>query len=210
MKLFFHCCAMTFNNCYIICAGEPEENSSDAVLIDPGSMDEDILRVIEARHYTLRAALLTHDHTNHCYGLGALRRIYDIDVYAASPQADGVKTRLVRDGDIFTVGPFSFETISVPGHSPDSVVYKLGRILFTGDALTAGLTGATASSYGAMRQITALQNKVFSLPGNYVVLGGHGPPSTLETERRFNTGLAHYERRRLQVRRESFSLKFLE
>jgi len=214
MRLFFHCCPMTFNNCYLIGADEDAPGkggeSNDAVIIDPGFLDTDILRLIASRNYTLKAALVTHDHPNHVHGLSALRRIYDIDVYAAKAEAGGGKTIIVRDGETFSAGPFRFEVISVPGHSPDSLVFKTGRFLFTGDSLTAGMMGATMSSYGAMRQITVLQNKVFSLPGNYIVLGGHGPPSSLEAERRFNTGINRFERNRALTRRRHFSLEFLE
>ena len=39
--------------------------------------------------------------------------------------------------------------MSVPGHSPDSIVYRIEKLLFTGDALHAGLVGKTASQYGS-------------------------------------------------------------
>jgi glyoxylase-like metal-dependent hydrolase (beta-lactamase superfamily II) len=108
---------------------------------------------------------------------------------------------LIRDRDIFYIGPFRVEVISVPGHSSDSVVFKIDRLLFTGDAMTAGLVGKTASTYGATIQMAALRSKILSLPGDFTILPGHGPPSSLEAERHFNAGIQMYEqnknRRRL-------------
>ena len=38
-----------------------------------------------------------------------------------------------------------------------------------------------------------LRSKILSLPGNYVVLPGHGPPTTLDAERQYNAGIQRYE-----------------
>jgi glyoxylase-like metal-dependent hydrolase (beta-lactamase superfamily II) len=99
---------------------------------------------------------------------------------------------MVRDGDILSIGTFTVEVISVPGHSADSAVFKIDRMLFTGDALTAGLIGRTISAYGDMIQMTALEGRVLSLPGDYTVFPGHGPPSSLEAERKYNAGIKLY------------------
>jgi hypothetical protein len=41
--------------------------------------------------------------------------------------------------------------------------------------------------------MSALYSKILTLPGDYVVLPDHGPPSSLEAERRFNAGIKLYE-----------------
>lgn len=196
MKLFFHYCPVSFSNCYVLGTDFPADGTLDkreAVLIDPGYMDEAIVNFIENREYYLRAVLITHDHRNHVRGLQTLMRIYDADIYAVNQIVLDYKTILIRDRDICQIGPFRFEVISVPGHSSDSAVFKIDNLLFTGDALSAGLVGRTASSYGTTIQMTALQSKIFSLPGDFTVLPGHGPPSSLEAERRFNAGVQFYE-----------------
>jgi glyoxylase-like metal-dependent hydrolase (beta-lactamase superfamily II) len=106
------------------------------------------------------------------------------------------RTNMVKDGDKIIIGGFTVDVISIPGHSSDSVVYKIANLLFTGDVLTAGLVGKTASAYGATTQMNKLRSRLLSLPGDYVVLPGHGPPSTLEAERRFNTDIFHYDKNR--------------
>jgi glyoxylase-like metal-dependent hydrolase (beta-lactamase superfamily II) len=209
VKLFYHYCRFGFSNCYILGTDIPEEEESgkadsgepsrperaprEAVIVDPGEMDKQILRFIENNDYNLRGVLITHDHLNHVRGLGTLKRIYRTEIYAVNPVIREHKTNMVRDGDIVAIGSFKFHVISTPGHSSDSAVFMTERMLFTGDSLSAGLVGRTASAYGARVQMTALQSKILSLPGDFVILPSHGPPSTLEAERRYNAGIKFYE-----------------
>ncbi|MFQ3547439.1 MAG: MBL fold metallo-hydrolase [Termitinemataceae bacterium] len=171
----------------------------EAIIIDPGCIDEKIINFIEVNDYALRGILLTHDHQNHVNGLRTLKRIYDVPVYAMNHEIGDIKTILIKDGDKLRIGAFTIEVFSVPGHSADSAVYKIGNILFTGDSLTAGLIGSTNSSYGATLERGVLRNKILSLPGDYVVLPAHGPPTTLEAERRFNIG---FEQKKEQVSKQ--------
>jgi len=188
LRVLFHYCVTGFSNCYLVGA-EDGPVPREALLIDPARMDADVLRMIEGRDYTLRAVLITHDHRRHIQGLNAIMRVYNPEVYAVNSVINGVKTHPVKDGDEFTTGPFRVEVIAVPGHSADSAVFKIDRFLFTGDALTAGLVGDSVSAYGAALQTSVLRSRVFSLPGDYAVLPGHGPPTSLEAERRFNEGM---------------------
>jgi glyoxylase-like metal-dependent hydrolase (beta-lactamase superfamily II) len=184
--------------------------AGEAILVDPGVMDEKILNFIEQNHYTLRGILITHNHPNHTRGLHSLKRIYSAEIYAAQQYIFEYKTTIVRDGDVLDIGRFHIEVISVPGHSADSVVYKIDRFLFTGDALSAGMMGSTPSPYAAMRQISTIQNRIFSLRGNYAVLSGHGPPSTLDVERKHNVALGHFLDNRRMSERAKLGLDLLE
>jgi glyoxylase-like metal-dependent hydrolase (beta-lactamase superfamily II) len=209
MKLFFHYCPFGFSNCYIVGTDFPEEDASkkpapheaaphEAIIVDPGNIDEQMLNFIEHNEYTLRGVLITHDHLNHVHGLRTIKRIYDVEVYAVNHIILEHKTNLLRDGDVLNIGPFRVGVISIPGHSSDSAVFSVDHLLFTGDVLTAGMVGRTASIYGATVQMTALRSKILSLPGDYLVLPGHGPPSTLETERRYNVGINTYDQNQKQ------------
>jgi len=228
MKVYFHYCPQGFSNCYILGTDyNPDEAAAsqetkvlkkkttarreavpprEALIIDPGNMDAEILKIIENNAYRLRGILITHDHPHHVQGLKTITRIYGTKIYAINPVIRELRTTLVRDGEMLKIGSFYIEVISVPGHSADSAVYKTGRLLFTGDALSAGLVGRTASSYAATTQATALRSKILSLPGDYSILPGHGPPTCLDAERRYNLGLNTHEQqkvRRPAVRFES-------
>jgi glyoxylase-like metal-dependent hydrolase (beta-lactamase superfamily II) len=201
LKLFFNYCSYGFSNCYILGA---DNGGGDALIVDPGSMDASILEFLEVNNYTLKGVLVTHDHLAHVRGLKTLRKIYDVDVYAVNPVIREIRTVLVRDGDTLGIGSFTAGVISVPGHSADSAVYRIGRLLFTGDALSAGLAGRTDSAYAAANQITALRSKILSLPVDHTVLPGHGPPSSLEAERRFNADINSFKDPR--IRRQTFKI----
>ncbi|MCL2761941.1 MAG: MBL fold metallo-hydrolase [Treponema sp.] len=199
MNLYFHYCSR-FSNCYVLST----KNCSSAIIIDPGSMDRQLLEYIEEHNLNLKAVLITHDHRAHVHGLRTLLRIYQVDILAINRSVLDNKTIPVKDGDKITIGPFTVEVISIPGHSADSAVYRVDRMLFTGDTLTTGLVGSTASAYGAATQINKLRSRLLSLPGDYTVLPGHGPPSTLEAERLYNIGITQYNG--MQNRKPSFRI----
>ncbi|MCL2809705.1 MAG: MBL fold metallo-hydrolase [Treponema sp.] len=197
MKLFFHYCSYGFGNCYVLGAQEKGVNQHNvAIMVDPGSIDNNTLKTIEDNNFDLKAVLITHDHKSHVQGLRTLKRIYNAEVIAVNQSIMDHKTTMVKDGDKLIIGEFTIEVISIPGHSSDSVVYKIDNLLFTGDVLTAGLVGSTASAYGTATQMNKLRSRLLSLPGDYSVLPGHGPPSTLEAERRFNMDIYKYDQSR--------------
>jgi glyoxylase-like metal-dependent hydrolase (beta-lactamase superfamily II) len=233
VKLFCHYCTSGFSNCYILGTdfeetetaetetaetGTPgtrtagtetlgaSAGSREAIIIDPGHMDKTLIRFIEDNNYTLRGILITHDHINHVRGLKTLKRIYDVPVYGMNPVIRDYSTIMVKDEETVRIGSFEAEVISVPGHSADSAVYKIGRFLFSGDALSAGMVGRTVSSYAATNQFNALRNKLLALPGDYMVFPGHGPPTTMEAERRFNYGIQFFEEQK--KKRPTFKIDF--
>ena len=218
MRLYNNYCTPGFSNSYVLGADysldspdSPFDGKREAIIIDPGAMDNETLANIENNYYSLEAVLLTHDHESHTAGLHSLKRIYDVEIYAASKSVMEYKSNIVRDGDIINIGSsFKIQVFSVPGHSADSVVYKIDNLLFTGDVLTAGLLGNTDSSFGAMRQITTIQNKIFALSGDLIVLPGHGPPSTLNIERKFNVGIGLYQEKMSKSEKPAFWLDLLE
>ena len=218
MRLHFHYCPSGFSNCYLLGTGTGSELAKkgtpqreaalqrEAIIIDPGIMDSSLLSIIEDNNYTLMGVIITHDHPHHVRGLRAILNIYNTEVYAINPVIGEHRTTIVRDGEFVNTGPFKLEVFSIPGHSADSAIYRIDRLLFTGDALSAGLLGGTASSYSAATQASALRRKILSLPGDYTILPGHGPPSTLEAERRFNIDLNSFDQQK--NRRPAFTVDF--
>jgi hydroxyacylglutathione hydrolase len=194
LKLDFRYRSSGFSNTYLLGSGG-EASSGEAIIVDPSLMDASLLNMIEENSYSLRGVLITHDHPHHVQGLRAILRIYDTEVFAINPVVGEFHTTLVRDGEIINIGPFKTEVFSIPGHSADSAIFRIERFLFTGDAISACRLGSTASSYSAATQTSAIIRKILSLPGDYTILPGHGPPSSLEAERRFNMELNSFEQK---------------
>jgi glyoxylase-like metal-dependent hydrolase (beta-lactamase superfamily II) len=132
------------------------------VLIDAG-LDEkapDIIAALKRRGLqpeSVRAILITHGHGDHFGGAMAfpnarvLADKNDIPLILGQEKREGVipsllsrmsprktppkKIEALPEGDSFTIEGLTFSIIRLPGHSPGSVAYVLGDILFSGDAL---------------------------------------------------------------------------
>lgn len=198
MNIFVNYCKRGFCNCYMLgiethSGTDPQKTEKQAILIDPGCMDEAIIQFIEKESYSLKGILITHNHENHVSGIRSLMHIYNTEIYAGAPNVLEYKTRVVRNGELINIGGFNIEVIAVPGHSTDSVLYRTKQFLFTGDVISAGMLGSTPSPYSAMREIATIQNTIFPMHGNYVIFPGHGPPSTLEVERKFNINIDSFQ-----------------
>jgi len=97
----------------------------------------------------------------------------------------------LEDGDKVPLGRWCVEVIHTPGHSPDSVCFRYGDALFTGDTLFVSECGRTDIPGG---DSVALWHSLFEtlakLPDDIVVYPGHDygptPSSTLGHERRHN------------------------
>jgi glyoxylase-like metal-dependent hydrolase (beta-lactamase superfamily II) len=82
-----------------------------------------------------------------------------------------------------------FSVLLVPGHCPGSLCFYSAdhQVLFGGDVLFAGGVGRTDIPGGDHQLlIRGIREKLFLLPGDTVVLPGHGPPTTIGKERNTN------------------------
>ena len=185
MKIYQHYSVYGFSNGYVVC----NEESMEALLVDPGEVTTTMIDQIENKAYSLKAALITHSHIHHCRGLKALMRIYDPVVYASNTKLFNIACKKPQDQQVFQEASFSIRAIAVPGHSQDSIVYDIDGCLFTGDAFHAGIIGKTTSAFNAKALYERLNLKLEHYPDDSLVFPGHGPPSTLGTEKKFNLGL---------------------
>lgn len=184
MTVFFHYSVHGFANVYLVA----NDATKEALVVDPAAFTLNLLNFIEAKSYAVKAVLVTHNHAHHVDGLRTLLKIYDAEVYYASASLGDLPCTMVKDGDEFTLCGLPVSACSVPGHTADSMVYRFDRLVFTGDALHAGLVGRTMSQYGKRLLKEHLSRKVLSLPDDTIVLPGHGPPSTIRAEKSFNLG----------------------
>lgn len=178
MILHTHFAPVGFSNSYLI----SQKEGSEAILIDPGHMDINLLNLIEKDNYKPRHILLTHGHVNHYAGVKTIQKIYDTEVYARRNDFNGISNHQIKEG-ILSLDGLDVEVIEVGCHSPDSVIYRINDFYFTGDALSAGRLGSCPDSYTSLKLIHILEEKLFTREGHGIVLPGHGPPSTLSAEK---------------------------
>ncbi len=177
MKLFNHFTAVGFSNTYLI----GPDMGGDAILVDPGTLDVQLLQLIEDNDYYVRHVLITHAHPNHFRGIKTILKIYDSTIYSKVSSLEGIPCTPVDEGEI-QLGDFTLEAISVNGHSFDSLVYRCGHFYFTGDVLSAGRTGTTQDKYTKALLMGELESKLFNRDGHGILLPGHGPPTTIKAE----------------------------
>ena len=92
-------------------------------------------------------------------------------------------------GEVLEVAGESFRVLHVPGHSPDSVCFyhAASARCFCGDTVFAGGIGRTDFPGGdAAGLLAGIREKLFSLPGDTVLLPGHGGLTTVADERAGN------------------------
>jgi glyoxylase-like metal-dependent hydrolase (beta-lactamase superfamily II) len=192
-------------NCVIV----GDEQSGEAIVIDPGDDVERIKELLERHNFRVRTIVATHGHIDHVGGIARLKDLTgapamlheaDVPLYeniALQAQWLGVPppptTQLdahLRDAQGLDFGGQRLEVRHTPGHSPGSVslVAPLDvPIVFAGDTLFAGSIGRTDLWGGSLDQILeSIHTTLLTMPDESVVLPGHGPRTTIGTERATN------------------------
>ena len=177
-------------NTYMLIDGD------DVILIDPASKPEKCIELLIG--YNLLAILLTHGHFDHIKAVDGLYEKYKCPVYMN--ELDEIMARDKESGADFglvsyiscpivnikegrkEIGPFSFNTIYTPGHTPGSVIYVFDDCVFTGDTLFAGSIGRTDLAGGDFRQLKNSLNVFKDLDENLIVYPGHEMQSTIFNE----------------------------
>ncbi|MDD3885983.1 MAG: MBL fold metallo-hydrolase [Victivallaceae bacterium] len=162
--------------------------NGDAVLIDPtGDVETIRAAVAAAGAITPRWILLTHGHLDHWEALGEAQIFFAAPV-AAHPCCQAEAGHRLRNGEKLPFGDGFIEAIFTPGHSRDSVCYRLSddSALFTGDTLFVGCVGFCRSK----EMFDSLTRRIIPLNDNLMVYSGHDygsvPCRTLGEEKRSN------------------------
>lgn len=180
MKLLKHFSMFGKANSYIVGA----ESGGDAILIDPAIMDIHMLNLIEDNNFYIKHILITHTHSHHLDGLRTLLKIYDAKLYSYYSNIGEFKSNSIVHGEKLELSGFEVDVLHIPGHSPDSLVFKINNFLFVGDVISSGLIGRTNSKLEEEILIDGIEEKLLVLEDHALVFPGHGPPSILETEKK--------------------------
>ncbi|TVR30139.1 MAG: MBL fold metallo-hydrolase [Balneolaceae bacterium] len=193
-------------NTYLISEG------SQSMLIDPGfhsprefQVFQDELAEAESE---LIAVCLTHAHVDHLLGLDKVLKEYEVPVYlnhtdlflwenfAEQAKRFGFHTadfdftpEPLPEQSAFQIGPFTFDVLFTPGHSPDHVsLYFAGHdLVIAGDVLFRESIGRTDLYKGDFELLTrSIRQKLYTLPDHTKVFPGHGPSTTIGHEKRMN------------------------
>ncbi|MBN9294738.1 MAG: MBL fold metallo-hydrolase [Flavobacteriia bacterium] len=212
-----HIRTYTFNpfqeNTYLI-----HDDQNNAVIVDPGcytAQEREVLdEFIQNNDLKIHAILNTHCHIDHVLGNAHLARTYSVDIIAhegelstlsmvgPSAQLYGftgyepspLPTIFVEEGDELTFGEIRFKVIFAPGHSIAHIAFynEENAVLMGGDILFKGSFGRYDLPGGSLETLkNSIRTKIFTLPENTVVYPGHGPETTIGSEKSSNP-ILHY------------------
>ena len=171
------------NNVFVVRCVE----TGDAILIDAANEHERLLELCQ--RLGVRRVLETHGHGDHIQAVPAMREAgYEVAVTAKdAPMLKAVGYDVfIDDAEVIEVGRLRLHAIHNPGHTPGSVSFQVegAPILFSGDTLFPGGPGATKFDGGDFAAIIdSIDNKLFTLPADTIVMPGHGTDTTIGTER---------------------------
>jgi hydroxyacylglutathione hydrolase len=152
--------------------------------------------------------LLTHGHVDHVQDVAKIKRQFGCSIGCHPLTAPMISDReffrsFGLELEIEPVKPdflieetpsreflgAQFQVLEVPGHCPGSLCFFLPKdqLLIGGDVLFAGSIGRGDLPGGDIDLlIQEIRKKLFPLGDEVTVLPGHGPPTTIGTERRTN------------------------
>ncbi len=175
-------------NCktYLLSAG------GEAALVDPVRDRFDTYKlVLGARDLRLVMLLETHLHADHLMLGRAEKEALGAPVVMHEESPSPLVDRHVLGGAEITLGGEIIEVLHTPGHTPDSVCYRVSGAVLTGDTLLIGGSGRCDFPGGdAGAQYDAVTQQLFTLPDATVVFPAHdykgNTSSTIGVEKRTN------------------------
>ena len=180
-----------------------------AAIVDPGGDVARIREAIDQLKVTPERILLTHGHLDHAGGAADLAEQLNLPIegpderdgfllgnleqqgarFGITDMRNVTPTRWLVEDETVSIGDLTFNVLHVPGHTPGHLVFVNvpARFALVGDTLFQGSVGRTDFPYGSHDELIAgIKGKLLPLGDDVTILPGHGPASTIGTERRGN------------------------
>ncbi len=191
-----------------------ESKLGEAVLVDaPGGILARIQPLLAKEGCTLKELWLTHGHWDHTQDGEAVRKSTGALVRAHRADQGLIETPEIMEGfmgqkmglvgvkvdawmgqgDRLNALGRVFEVRHVPGHCPGNILFYTAeaKAAFVGDALFNGGVGRWDLPGGSLEVLTqSIREQIYTLPDDTVVFPGHGPRTTVGTEKESNPFVA--------------------
>jgi glyoxylase-like metal-dependent hydrolase (beta-lactamase superfamily II) len=186
-------------NCSVI----GDSLSGRALVIDPGGDADHIMALVKELNLTVVAIIHTHAHLDHILAAGEIKKATGApiflhesdqflwDIVEQQCAMFGVPAVSLPDPDHYLHDDQALDccggvAIHTPGHTPGSVSFwfEKYKTLIAGDTLFLGSIGRTDLPGGDFEQIiTSIKERIYSLDDEAVVVTGHGPNTTIGSEK---------------------------
>ena len=185
-----------------------DEQSHEAVVIDPGDEIQRILAILAKHQLRVKAIIITHAHIDHIGGAQKLKAATGAPVYMNAndqPLSEHLDTQAAwlgtatpertkidvdaREGEKVVLGPAEFQVLHTPGHTQGSISLWIPaeNKLIAGDTLFLDSIGRTDLPGGDYEQILrSIHDKLLPLEDTTAVIPGHGLTTTIGRERARN------------------------
>lgn len=204
MKLKRFALGALWTNCYLVW-----DNDGEALIVDPGGPAAEVADFVRENGLKVNWIFLTHGHGDHIGGISDVRVLsangiaiheqdascltdakHNLSSYMGESVELTAADRILRDGDILTVGQMTVKIIHTPGHTLGGVSILVSegneKVLFSGDTLFARSVGRTDLPGGDEGVLMESLKKLQPLPDDLSVFPGHGPDTVLGEEKRLN------------------------
>lgn len=185
---------------------------NECIIIDPGCyFDEEknsLRDFIEKTGLKAKLLLNTHCHLDHVFGNKFISETYGLKLHLHKLEekvlsfapTSGLMYNMpfdnysgefifLKEGDKVTLGNDELRVIEAPGHSPGSICFYSAaqNFIISGDVLFQGSIGRTDLPGGNHETLlNSIRQKLFVLPDETLVYSGHGSPTTIGMEKRYN------------------------
>ena len=186
-----------------------DENSREGIIFDPSFDPDEVLSVVEKEEINVTSILFTHGHFDHFAGLAYLLAniktesrvgLHPADLELWRQGGGSVQFRIpielpadpdlmLEHGQQLHLGKHVIEVRHTPGHSPGSVIFHIPAITtaIVGDLIFrqgVGRTDLDGGSFPALKN--SIENQVYTLPPETILIPGHGPQTSVADEMRYN------------------------
>ncbi|WP_372639684.1 MBL fold metallo-hydrolase [Ancylomarina sp.] len=171
--------------------------TKDALIVDPGKVDQQIEDFISENNLKVGAIFNTHGHGDHVGGNAHYQKLYKVAIYAHTKDANMYRNKLAisffDEKAIPSIEGFAnLKVYYIPGHTQGCIALHIANILITGDTLqkegigsTPGRTDEDDEKYTQM-ELNSIITKLMVLPDSTLIYPGHGYDSSIGHERENN------------------------
>lgn len=184
------------------------EETKEAVLVDPASCPEYLVSHIKTKGYILKAILITHGHFDHVMGIDGWVKEFQVPVFLHEDEKEIIEdtslnlssvfglqysyhdAKCLRDGEKIELAGYEFRVIHTPGHTSGGCCYycEAEGVLFSGDTLFCQSIGRTDFPTGSLSTLVrSIREKLFCLPDDVMVYPGHEDLTCIADEKLHNT-----------------------